>query len=52
LFYSVVDDNTANSNKIPSVILDYGRQGDRIFGGHAPDVPYVISYAGMYDQRL
>ena len=49
---SGVDDNTANSNKIPSVILDYGRQGDRIFGGHDPDVPYVISYAGMYDQRL
>ena len=49
---SSLDDDTANTNKIPSVIFDYGDRNEQIYGGHSSNLPYVISYAGSYDQRL
>ncbi len=49
---SSLDDDTSNTNKIPSVIFDYGDRNEQIYGGHSSNLPYVISYAGSYDQRL
>lgn len=48
---SDVDDNTANNNKIPSVVLDYG-SGGTIYGGHNRNSFYTVSYAGNYTQKL
>lgn len=45
------DNNTANDNRIPSVVLDYG-SGGIIYGGHNRNSFYTLSYAGNYTQKL
>jgi len=43
---SSLDDDTANTNKIPSVIFDYGDRNEQIYGGHILGLHYC-KYASV-----